>query len=181
MGAVPALGGIWEIVSGRRLAVGRPPGRSGAVRGCCADTPRTWGEGLAGAGRPARQLRTVSGMPTTIPLVSENPQVSSHLSRVGGLGYHARESFAGIARQAEPGVAALHKRQEPWRAPAAQPGIAGCGIDAARRRLATGGQQRGRSSPSDLPRAFRTADLRLIHAAICCSRYSSWTCCGVRY
>ena len=34
---------------------------------------------------------------------------------------------------------------------------------------------------SDLPRAFRTADLRLIHAAICCSRYSLWTCCGVRY
>src|SRR5580704_10537067 len=34
---------------------------------------------------------------------------------------------------------------------------------------------------SDLPRAFRTADLRLIHAAICCSRYSSWTCCGLRY
>jgi short subunit dehydrogenase-like uncharacterized protein len=34
---------------------------------------------------------------------------------------------------------------------------------------------------ADLPRAFRTADLRLIHAAICCSRYSSWTCCGVRY
>jgi hypothetical protein len=33
----------------------------------------------------------------------------------------------------------------------------------------------------DLPRAFRTADLRLIHAADCCSRYSSWTCCGVRY
>ena len=23
--------------------------------------------------------------------------------------------------------------------------------------------------------------LRLIHATICCSRYSSWTCCGVRY
>jgi hypothetical protein len=34
---------------------------------------------------------------------------------------------------------------------------------------------------SDLPRAFRTADLWLIHAADCCSRYSSWTCCGVRY
>ena len=33
----------------------------------------------------------------------------------------------------------------------------------------------------DLPRAFRTADLRLIHAAGCCSRYSSCTCCGVRY
>jgi len=33
----------------------------------------------------------------------------------------------------------------------------------------------------DLPRAFRTADLWLIHAADCCSRYSSWTCCGVRY
>ena len=30
-------------------------------------------------------------------------------------------------------------------------------------------------------RAFRTADLWLIHAADCCSRYSSWTCCGVRY
>jgi hypothetical protein len=34
---------------------------------------------------------------------------------------------------------------------------------------------------SDLPRAFRTADLWLIHAANCCSTYSSWTCCGVRY
>jgi len=33
----------------------------------------------------------------------------------------------------------------------------------------------------DLPRVFRTADLWLIHAADCCSRYSSWTCCGVRY
>ena len=40
------------------------------------------------------------------------------------------------------------------------------------------------SSPArrvDLPRAFRTADLWLIHAADCCSRYSLWTCCGVRY
>src|SRR5260370_30160624 len=27
----------------------------------------------------------------------------------------------------------------------------------------------------DLPRAFGTADLWLIHAADCCSRYSSWT------
>ena len=34
---------------------------------------------------------------------------------------------------------------------------------------------------SDLPRAFRTADLWLIHAADSRSRYSSWTCCGVRY
>ena len=34
---------------------------------------------------------------------------------------------------------------------------------------------------SDLPRAFRTADYGLIHAADCCSRYSLWTCCGVRY
>jgi hypothetical protein len=34
---------------------------------------------------------------------------------------------------------------------------------------------------ADLPRAFRTADLWLIHAADCCSRYSLWTCCGVRY
>jgi hypothetical protein len=33
----------------------------------------------------------------------------------------------------------------------------------------------------DLPRAFRTAYSWLIHAADCCSRYSSWTCCGVRY
>ena len=33
----------------------------------------------------------------------------------------------------------------------------------------------------DLPRAFRTADLWLIHAADCRSRYSSWTCRGVRY
>ena len=35
--------------------------------------------------------------------------------------------------------------------------------------------------PDDLPRAFRTADLWLIHAADCCSRYSLCTCCGVRY
>ena len=35
--------------------------------------------------------------------------------------------------------------------------------------------------PGDLPRAFRTADLWLIHAADCFPRYSSWTCCGVRY
>src|SRR5882724_8089065 len=38
-----------------------------------------------------------------------------------------------------------------------------------------------RPDSGDLPRAFRTADLRLIHPAICCSRYSSWTCRGVRY
>jgi hypothetical protein len=34
---------------------------------------------------------------------------------------------------------------------------------------------------ADLPRAFRTAYLWLIHAADCRSRYSSWTCRGVRY
>jgi hypothetical protein len=34
---------------------------------------------------------------------------------------------------------------------------------------------------SDLPRTFRTADLWLIHAADCRSRYSLRTCCGVRY
>jgi Transposase len=33
----------------------------------------------------------------------------------------------------------------------------------------------------DLPRTFRTADLWLIHAADCRSRYSSWTCRGLRY
>ena len=33
----------------------------------------------------------------------------------------------------------------------------------------------------DLPRAFRTAYLWLIHAADCRSMYSSRTCCGVRY
>jgi integrase/recombinase XerD len=37
------------------------------------------------------------------------------------------------------------------------------------------------SSVSDLPRAFRTADFWLIHAADCRSRYSSRTCRGVRY
>ena len=41
--------------------------------------------------------------------------------------------------------------------------------------------ERRRTQEVDLPRAFRTADLWLIHAADCCSRYSSWTCCGVRY
>jgi excisionase family DNA binding protein len=34
---------------------------------------------------------------------------------------------------------------------------------------------------SDLLRTFRTADLWLIHAADCRSRYSFRTCCGVRY
>jgi hypothetical protein len=38
-----------------------------------------------------------------------------------------------------------------------------------------------RNSGNDLPRDFRTAYLWLIHAADCRSRYSSWTCCGVRY
>jgi hypothetical protein len=55
--------------------------------------------------------------------------------------------------------------------------------------LAAGADRGGAPGPGrarlagclDLPRAFRTADLWLIHAAACCSRYSSWTCCGVRY
>jgi hypothetical protein len=33
----------------------------------------------------------------------------------------------------------------------------------------------------DLPRAFRTAYLRLIYAADCRSTYSSWACRGLRY
>lgn len=33
----------------------------------------------------------------------------------------------------------------------------------------------------DLPRAFRTAYSWLIYAVSCISRYSSFTCCGVRY
>ena len=32
-----------------------------------------------------------------------------------------------------------------------------------------------------LPRVFRTGNPRLIHAAACRFRYSSWTSCGVRY
>ena len=39
----------------------------------------------------------------------------------------------------------------------------------------------GGEADLDLPRAFRTAYLWLIHAADCRSRYSSWTCRGVRY
>ena len=34
---------------------------------------------------------------------------------------------------------------------------------------------------SELPRVFRTGNLRLIHAASCPFRYSSRTSCGVRY
>ena len=48
------------------------------------------------------------------------------------------------------------------------------------RQWATIADEQGRRR-LDLPRIFRTADLWLIHAADCCSRYSSWTCCGVRY
>jgi hypothetical protein len=36
-------------------------------------------------------------------------------------------------------------------------------------------------SKDELPRVFRTGDLRLIHAASCPFRYSSRTSCGVRY
>jgi hypothetical protein len=43
------------------------------------------------------------------------------------------------------------------------------------------GSARARAQVRDLPRAFRTAYLRLIYAADCCSRYSSWTCRGLRY
>ena len=38
-----------------------------------------------------------------------------------------------------------------------------------------------RKIAADLLRTFRTADLWLIHAADCRSRYSFRTCCGVRY
>ena len=34
---------------------------------------------------------------------------------------------------------------------------------------------------ADLPRAFRTAYLRLIYAVDCRSTYSSWACRGLRY
>jgi hypothetical protein len=40
---------------------------------------------------------------------------------------------------------------------------------------------RERELLSELLRAFRTGDLRLIHAAACPFRYSSRTSCGVRY
>jgi DNA polymerase-3 subunit beta len=39
----------------------------------------------------------------------------------------------------------------------------------------------GRGTATDLPRAFRTAYLWLIHAADCRSMYSSWTSRGLRY
>ncbi len=38
----------------------------------------------------------------------------------------------------------------------------------------------GTYATSGLPRVFRTGELRLIHAANCPFRYSSWTSCGVR-
>ena len=60
-----------------------------------------------------------------------------------------------------------------WSAPSGPSAPAG-----SRPRLKTGHDA---ADVPDLPRAFRTADLWLIHAADCCSRYSSWTCCGVRY
>ena len=36
-------------------------------------------------------------------------------------------------------------------------------------------------SQEELPRVFRTGNLRLFHAASCPFRYSSRTSCGVRY
>ena len=47
--------------------------------------------------------------------------------------------------------------------------------------LTIAGVTLGAEYAGDLPRAFRTAYLWLIHAADCRSRYSSWTCRGVRY
>jgi hypothetical protein len=38
----------------------------------------------------------------------------------------------------------------------------------------------GEEDGPEVPLVFRTAYSRLIHAASCFSRYSSWTCCGVR-
>jgi len=37
------------------------------------------------------------------------------------------------------------------------------------------------ASPSGLPRVFRTGNLRLVYAAACILRYSSWASCGVLY
>ena len=51
----------------------------------------------------------------------------------------------------------------------------GFGVAAARARI-RGPSVSGQACSVDT--AFRTADLWLIHAADCCSRYSSWTCCG---
>ena len=39
----------------------------------------------------------------------------------------------------------------------------------------------GCGAETELPRVFRTGNLRLIHAASCPFRYSSRTSCGVRY
>ena len=47
--------------------------------------------------------------------------------------------------------------------------------------LSIGRDLRARKGRADLLRTFRTADLWLIHAADCRSRYSFRTCCGVRY
>jgi transposase-like protein len=51
--------------------------------------------------------------------------------------------------------------------------------EAGRRLVVRNGHARPRQV-TGLPRVFRTAELRLIHAASCRFRYSSWTSCGVR-
>ena len=43
------------------------------------------------------------------------------------------------------------------------------------------GRRHARQAGGELPRVFRTGNLRLIHAASCPFRYSSRTSCGVRY
>jgi hypothetical protein len=69
-----------------------------------------------------------------------------------------------------PGIAAAYRRVASWALAGELAAVA-----------AIASRTAARDARADLPRAFRTADLWLIHAADCRSRYSSRTCRGVRY
>ena len=151
------------IMSGHPMYLIRePPNLYGLAVGCAheCDRPdqgilsppeRCPGRPSGGPGSPRRCLTRAS--------VAHNGGIRSNLqlTAVPSVGERARWPFAG--QPGEGPARNVSRREMP----------AMCGRCPVQR------------IPVDLPRAFRTADLRLIHAAICCSRYSSWTCCGVRY
>lgn len=82
----------------------------------------------------------------------------------------------GDAKQVEAAAGQLQQSH------AALAGLSGPGLECARAEQEIIWRTRlGDLLEHDLPRTFRTADLWLIHAADCRSRYALRTCCGVRY
>ena len=107
--------------------------------------------------------------------------------RAVGCKYDAEERvlarFAAFSGSRFPGLDAPARASvEAWITSARERGVKPAtlqGLAAPVRELARWLGRRG--VPAELPRVFRTGNLRLFHAASCPFRYSSRTSCGVRY